>query len=85
MLQLATTSRGSRPEIQDDPGGGEGREERDDDLNTTNKGIDSMSNEEPPSRKLSAERRHRQKTKPSGDQEEELQFKATIKGSTLTQ
>ena len=56
LLQLATTNKGSRPEIQDDPGGGEGREERDDDLNTTNKAIDSMSNDEPPSRKLSAER-----------------------------
>ena len=29
LLQLATTNRGSRPEIQDDPGGGEGeRSER---------------------------------------------------------
>ena len=49
LLQLATTNRGSRPEIQDDPGVG-GREARDDDLDTTNKGLDSMSNDEPPSR-----------------------------------
>src|ERR1041384_5655814 len=28
LLQLATTNRGSRPEIQDDPGGGEGEERR---------------------------------------------------------
>src|SRR3954468_9589990 len=37
LLQLATTNRGSRPEIQDGPGG-RGREAGDDEeLNTTNK------------------------------------------------
>src|SRR3954468_5572402 len=45
LLQLATTNRGSRPEIQDDPGGkgGEGEARDDDELNTTNKELDSMS------------------------------------------
>src|SRR4051812_30534109 len=36
LLQLTTTNRGSRPEIQDDPGGGEGGEgEARDDENST--------------------------------------------------
>src|SRR3954471_15753151 len=48
LLQLATTNSGSRPEIQDGPGGGgeRGREAGDDkELNTTNKELDSMSND----------------------------------------
>ena len=69
LLQLATTNRGSRPEIQDDPGGGEGeREEGDDEeLNTTIKALCSMSNDELLSRQISAERWQRQRTKPPGD------------------
>src|SRR3954471_15809281 len=42
LLQLATTNSGSHPEIEDGPGGGRGREAGDDEeLNTTNKGLDS--------------------------------------------
>src|SRR3954467_10272450 len=63
LLQLATTNRGSRLEIQDDPGGEEGgREARDDEeLNTTNKGHDFMSTTNF-RRETSAERRQRQRT-----------------------
>ena len=40
LLQLATTNRGSRPEIQDDPGGkGRGGEARDNDLQHHQQGI----------------------------------------------
>ena len=48
LLQLATTNSGSRPVIQDDTGGEGGRgEARDDEeLNTTNKELNSMSNDE---------------------------------------
>ena len=49
LLQLATTNRGSRPEIQDDPGGrGNGGGEKRETMifNTTNKGYCSMSNNE---------------------------------------
>src|SRR3954470_8199538 len=35
LLQLATTNSGSRPEIQDDPGGGERGREAGDDKNST--------------------------------------------------
>src|ERR1041385_7110285 len=50
LLQYNTTNKGSRPEIQDDPGerGGEKRESTI--FNTTNKGLCSMSNEDLPSR-----------------------------------
>src|SRR3954467_14815863 len=63
LLQLATTNSGSRPEIQDGPGGGRGEgEARDDEeLHTTNKELDSMSNDELLSRQFSAERWHRRK------------------------
>src|SRR3954470_23441382 len=49
LLQLATTNRGSCPEIQDDPGGkgGEGEARDDEKLNTTNKELCSMSIELP--------------------------------------
>src|SRR4051812_43377970 len=45
LLQLTTTNRGSRPEIQDDPGGegGEGEARDDEELNTTNKELCSVS------------------------------------------
>src|SRR4051812_34577751 len=42
QLQLATTNRGSRPEIQDDPGGGEGERSQSDDLNNTKKELCSI-------------------------------------------
>src|ERR1041385_5419948 len=85
LLQYNTTNKGSRPEIQDDPG--ERREEKREStiFNTTNKGLCSMSTSNFGRDKISAERRQRRKTKPSGDQEEERQLKATIKGSTLTE
>src|SRR3954469_14148827 len=43
LLQLATTNRGSRLEIQDDPGGRGGEARDDEECNTTNKELDSMS------------------------------------------
>src|SRR4051812_24271839 len=46
LLQLATTNSGSRPEIQDGPGGRGKRGKCDEELNTTNKELDSMSNAE---------------------------------------
>src|SRR3954465_9751614 len=80
LLQLATTNSGSRPEIQDGPGGkgrAGKRSEEDEEINTTNKEqqADKELNtpkKEPTSksttncrRETSAEKRQRQKTRPS--------------------
>ena len=83
LLQLATTNRGSRPEIQDDPGEGErsGRRRS----QHQQQGTLFHADDKLLSRRLSAERRQRRRTRPSRYQEEERQFEATIRGSTLTQ
>src|SRR3954468_12950043 len=56
LLQLATTNSGSRPEIQDGPGGrGEGEARDDEGLISSNKELDSTSNDELLSRRFRRE------------------------------
>src|ERR1041385_3837691 len=79
LLQYNTTNKGSRPEIQDDPG-----ERRETTIfNTTNKGLCSMSTssfrrDKFPQRDGNVGKRNHQ------CQEEERRLKAKIKGSILT-
>src|ERR1041385_8767286 len=83
LLQYNTTNKGSRPEIQDDPGE-RGEEKRESTIfNTTNKGLCSMSTsnfcrDKFPQRVGNVGKRNHQ------CQDEERQLKATIKGSILT-
>src|SRR3954471_15418250 len=79
LLQLATTNSGAPPELQDGPGG-EGGDKRE----TTKNSTPPTKNSTPCRttnfcREDSAEIRQRQKTRPSRYQEEEHQFKPTIK------
>ena len=88
LLQLATTNRGSRPEIQDDPGGrGEGRGRRSKRWRSRHhqQRISIPCRQRTSVDIFSAERWRRRRTKPSGDQEDERQLKTTIKRSILTQ
>src|SRR3954462_14665779 len=65
LLQYNTTNKGSRPEIQDDPGE-RGREKREDVLQHHQQGNLLHVDDELPSRYISAERWQRLRTRPTG-------------------
>src|ERR1041385_2539138 len=85
LLQYNTTNKGSRPEILDDPGERRGSEKRVDDCSTP-----PTRDSAPCRRRASVEINFHRETTSSEKRnrqckEEERHFKATIKGSTLTQ
>ena len=87
LLQLATTNSGSRPEIQDGPGGGRGKRGKRRRRRTQHHRSRTLlhADDELLSRQFSAERWHRRKNETNRCQEEKRQFKPTIKGSIITQ